>query len=150
MAIFSGHLIGHIWLLIGSFPLTAELKSQSNYKLCGLQVQVIPNCFANSILSTQALKHKGMCTLNTIQISKDSVALKASMVLTTHTPHSDTCAQMSDTSLGFTLRAVSLASHCCICVGISVNLRVAIIYLTSRCVSVLSITRGRSLETDTK
>lgn len=32
LAIFSGHLIGHIWLLIGSSSLTAEMKSQSNYK----------------------------------------------------------------------------------------------------------------------
>lgn len=32
LAIFSGHLIGHILLLIGSSSLTAEMKSQSNYK----------------------------------------------------------------------------------------------------------------------
>jgi len=150
VAIFSGHLIGRIWLLIGSFPLTAELKSQSNYKLCGLQVQVIPNCFANFILSTRASKHKRMSTLNTTEASKDDVPLRTSMaLLPTHTPNSETCTQISDTS-GLTLQAVSLVSLCCICVGISLDLLVFIIYLTSRSVFVFSITSGRSFETDTK
>lgn len=110
---------------------------------------MFPNCFANFILSTRASKHKRMCTLNTTEVSKDDVPLRTSMtLLTTHTLSSETCAQMSDA--GLTLQAVSLVSLCCICVGISVDLLVSIIYLTSRSVFVFSITRGRSLETDTK